>query len=259
MIKEKLFYNSVIELEKVSQKILLKVVKYTAENIKTTDKVLDVLTGYANFLIELIKIKKINATGIDNSGFIIKIAKKNIEKNNLSKFIEIKKADARKLPFLDSSFDIVVNYMGWGDVVLTCGKSGIKKIIKETVRVLKQNGKIIISFPFVGESDSKINVMDKKIQTYLYGRKRHYSKQFFLKELKNNKIKISNSKVFLYPNKRICPEITKIILKHHQKEVRKEFGIKARSYEQVWKKFGNFIEKNGYGGEKGIVVLIGEK
>ncbi len=258
MIKRNMFFNSNIEIEKASRTMLCKIAEYAAKNIKDSDEVVDILTGYANFLIQLVKIKKVKIMGIDNSNFIIKIAKKNIEKNGLSDFIEIKKSDARKIPFQDNSFDAVVNYTGWGDVVLTCGKSGIRKIIKEATRVLKPKGKIIISFPLV-EANSKIEIMDEKIQIYLYGRKRHYSKEFFKKELRRNKIKIIDSKVFLYPNKRISPEIAKNILVPHQKEVQKEFGIKSKSYEQIWKKFGSFIEKYGYGGGKGIVVLVGEK
>lgn len=258
MIKRSMFFTSNTEIEKVSLTILCKVAKYTAKNIKETNRILDILTGYANFLIQLVKIKKVKIMGIDNSDFIIKIAKENIGKNGLSDFIEIKKSDARKMPFQDNLFDAVVNYMGWGDVVLTCGKSGIKKIIKEAARVLKPKGKIIISFP-LAEDNSKIEIMDEKIQIYLYGRKRHYSKEFFKKELRRNKIKIIDSKVFLYPNKRVSPEMAKNILVPHQKEVQKEFGIKSKSYGQVWKKFGGFIEKYGYGGGKGIAVLIGEK
>ncbi|TRZ54712.1 class I SAM-dependent methyltransferase [archaeon] len=258
MIKGNLIYNSNKEIEKVSEIVLCRVAKYAAKNINDSDEVLDILTGYANFLVKLVKIKRIKAIGIDNSDFIIKIAKKNIGKNGLSKLIKIKKVDARKMPFQDNFFDAVVNYMGWGDVVLTCGKSGIKKIIKEAARALKPKGRIIISFPLI-ESNNKIEIMDEKIQIYLYGRKRHYSKEFFKEELRRNKIKIIDSKVFLYPNKRISPETAKSILVPHQKEVQKEFGIKSQSYGEIWKKFGSFIEKYGYGGGKGIVVLIGEK
>lgn len=210
-------------------------------------------------LIEIVKIKKVKAIGIDNSDFIIKAAKKNIEKNGLSVFIKIRKADARNIPFPNNCFDIVINYVGWGDAALTCGKPGIRKIIREMARILKPNGKIIISFLLAEKPRNKIEVIDEEIQIYLYGKKRHYSKQFFVNELKNSKIKIINSKTFFFPNKRISSDMAREILKPHQKEVEKEFGIKTKTYKQIWKKFGDFIEKYGYISGKGIAVLIGEK
>ncbi len=254
------FYESEAEMEKASRTVLHKTAEYAAKEIKKSDKVLDVLTGYANFLIQIEKIRKMKITGIDNSNFIISAAKKNIRKNGLSDLIEIKKADAKNMPFPDNYFDAAVNYMGWGDVALTCGKLGIRKIIKEIARVLKPNGKIMISFPLVVEKPkNQIEITDEKIQIYLYGRKRHYPKRFFIKELKDNGIKLTSSKLFLYPDKRVSLEMSEKILKPHQKEVRKEFGIKSKSYEDVYKKFGKFIERYGYGGGNGIVVLVGQK
>lgn len=256
---KKMFYKSNAEIANVSQVLIKKIANYVAKNIRKSDIVLDVLTGYANFVIQLARIKKIKIIGIDNSDFILKAANKNIKKANLADMIKLRKADARKIPFSDNYFDAVINYIGWGDVVLACGKTGIKKIIKEMGRVLKSDGKIIISFPLVGKPKNKIEIIDEKIQIYLYGRKRHFSQTVFLDELRKNKIKLINKRIFSFPDKRINPIMAREILMKHQKEVQKEFDIESKNYEQIWKKFGSFIEKYGFGGSKGIIVLIGKK
>jgi len=239
--------------------IIKNIAKYVAKNIKKSDNVLDVLTGYANFLIQLVKIKKIKIIGIDNSDFILKVTNRKIRKEGLANLVELRKIDAREMPFSNNYFDVVVNYGGWGDVVLTCGKIGIRKIIKEMARVLKPKGKIVISFVLVGKPRNKIEAIDEKIQIYLYGRKRHYPKEYFINELKRNNIKIIRKIVFPFSQRRKNPTMTKKMLKEHQKEVNLEFGIKSRSYKQVWKRFGLFIEKYGYGFGRGIIVLIGQK
>ena len=253
------FYKTDTEIKNASQTRIKNIAKYAAKNIKKSDKVLDVLTGYANFLILLTKINKNRIIGIDNSDFILREAKRNVKKEGLANLIVLKKVDARKMPFPNNYFDVVVNYGGWGDVVLTCGKIGIKKIIKEMTRILKPNGKVIVSFVLIEIPRNKIETIDEKLQIYLYGKKRHYPKEYFASELRRNKIKIISQKVFTFSPKRKGPDMTKKSLKKHQKEVNLEFGIKSRSYEQIWKRFGPFIEKNGYGFGKGIMVLVGQK
>lgn len=245
------------EIKNSSKKLMSETIEFVSKNIENSEKNLDVLSGYCNFLIALVKKTKLKFIGIDNSNYIIRIANKNIRDERLSNLIKIKKADARNLPFNSNYFTSVTNFGGWGDAALFCGKNGIKSIIKEMSRVLRPEGRFIIAFPLL-KGKTKIQKTDEKIQIYLYGRKRHYPENFFEEELKKNKIKIIKKKI-ISTKMRISFDVAKEFLKRHEREVKEEFGINAKSYEQVIKKFGKFILKNGYSSQDGMVILIGKK
>lgn len=106
-------------------------------------KILDVGCGSGIFMIDFTKMGAV-VTGVDYSQKMLDIAQKELENHKIprNKYF-FKKADATKLPFKDKSFDIVLA-TGLSDY-LTDQENG--KFIKETARVLKKDGKLIVSFP----------------------------------------------------------------------------------------------------------------
>ncbi len=99
-------------------------------------KVLEVACNMGTTAIELATKYDVNITAIDIDKFAVKKAVENVEKENLSDKINIIRADAKKLPFEDNSFDIVVN-----EAMLTMLTNENKsKCLKEYFRVLKPGG-----------------------------------------------------------------------------------------------------------------------
>lgn len=99
-----------------------------------------------------------NAIGIDNAFNGLKLAKK-LTKNNYSQ------ADMRYLPFKDKSFDVVVNSVS----MIYVNIPELSMVVKEFKRVLRQNGKIIISFP---------NIKDLKRRVYVFfGKEKDYRRE----------------------------------------------------------------------------------
>lgn len=106
-------------------------------------KILDVGCGSGVFMIELI-IRGAFVVGTDYSQKMLNIAKKELISKNISKTTYIlKKADATKLPFKENYFDLILA-TGLTDY-LTDIQGQV--FLKEASRILKNDGKIIVSFP----------------------------------------------------------------------------------------------------------------
>jgi len=103
--------------------------------VREGDKILDVGCGNGR-LLELLKDKKINYTGVDVSKKLIEVAKKRYPQNN---FLV---ADNLNLPFSDNNFDKVFSIA----VLHTIPSQDLrKKATFELKRVLKTGGLLIVT------------------------------------------------------------------------------------------------------------------
>jgi len=104
-------------------------------NIQRGDLVLDLGSGTGNLTIEAEKLGA-NVKGIDFSKEGIKIhKKKNISADVLHFDI------THKLPFSDDYFDVVIS----NNVLYTIAKSSRSGVMNELYRIMKPNGRIVIS------------------------------------------------------------------------------------------------------------------
>ena len=98
-------------------------------------RILDAGCGTGNFSFKLAK-KGCMITGVDISENMLKIADNKKEKSGLP--VEFIKADSRKLPFSDNTFDAAVS------VVAVEFIDDVRAVIDELLRVTKQNGKVVV-------------------------------------------------------------------------------------------------------------------
>jgi len=108
------------------------------EALKLRGTILDLGCGSGEYSYLLAKNKQNQIYALDSNE---KLCQKIKQKNNL----EVIHSDAHKLPFKDNSFDAC-----FCNTVLEHVKDP-EQIIKEIQRVLKPNGKVIISIPFLQE------------------------------------------------------------------------------------------------------------
>lgn len=110
--------------------------RYIIKNIKRNSKVLEIGCGDGRSIKDVLEVTK-DITGIDNDETAIEHSKENL-KNYLS--VKLILADGKNLPFQNEAFDYVTcigTFANLGDDKY--------KILSEMKRVLKKNGKIIIS------------------------------------------------------------------------------------------------------------------
>ena len=117
----------------------LKAISNIVDPEKEKVSVLEIGCGTARMAIQgCQKLKNIKVVGVDLSDNMIEIGKTNIEEADLSDRISLVKADAKKLPFEDNSFDLVV-----------CANmlhhlEDPTEVINEIDRVVKENGRVFI-------------------------------------------------------------------------------------------------------------------
>ena len=102
-------------------------------------KILDVGFGYGNNTLFFCSLN-LKVSGVEINKKICKIAENNIKRYGFSPNLKVGKN--QKLPFKDNEFDYLVS---WNVLHYEGNQTGIEKSIKEYSRVLKKNGRLIIS------------------------------------------------------------------------------------------------------------------
>ncbi|MEI6347580.1 MAG: bifunctional demethylmenaquinone methyltransferase/2-methoxy-6-polyprenyl-1,4-benzoquinol methylase UbiE [Bacteroidota bacterium] len=99
--------------------------------------ILDIATGTADLAIEMAKIEQSKIVGIDIAEQMLAVGKEKVNRKHLQN-IELRRADALKIPFSDNSFDVVTVAFGVRNF------ENLEAGIKEIFRVLKPNGRYYI-------------------------------------------------------------------------------------------------------------------
>jgi len=116
-----------------------------AKFIKPGQTVLDAGCSNGYSTIEQFRKKRIDITGIDFTPQMIRLAKKRLKENKISKGIKFETGDVKKLRFPDNTFDItyttrvLINLNNWEEQ---------KEGISECIRVTRKGGTVIFSESF---------------------------------------------------------------------------------------------------------------
>ena len=109
-------------------------------NIETGVKILDVCGGQGRHSFELCKRGFVNIEGIDRSSYLINKARNRNRENHFS--IKFREGDARKLPYHESSFDVVMllgNSFGYFE-----SADDDIQVLLSVSKILKPGGKLLI-------------------------------------------------------------------------------------------------------------------
>jgi len=111
-----------------------------AVKLKKDECILDLCCGQGRHTIELASRGFKNVQGMDRSHYLISRAKTVSKAKNLT--IKFKEGDARKIPYSDDTFDVLMllgNSFGYFETL-----NDDVMVLKEVVRVLKPGGRVLI-------------------------------------------------------------------------------------------------------------------
>ncbi|MFX1308748.1 MAG: class I SAM-dependent methyltransferase [Promethearchaeota archaeon] len=239
------------------QKIATELLKY---RLKESQSVLDFAAGHGllSFAINDIGYKgHIVDVGLIND---LETYKRTIQiKNYNTKNIEYIVMDTSSLGFRDNSFEIIANFLGLEDINMTQGKEGVKTTLKQLSRILHRNGILEISIMLKGKEPSSI--INWKLWKYIGLNSFFYSPKFYIKSLKKEGCRYQK-KILLKTYKKMTIEQAKEEILFACKETPKiysKYGVKAKEFQKVWKKFRDKVEKHGLGFYPIIMVLLFKK
>ena len=229
-----------------------KVKKKVAEHLKVQpgSRVLDVLVGPGDFTRAIAKTSK--GTHMIAGEILqcdIKEAKQKNIRDGLKDRIDLLRMDVTHMAFAEDSFDYVVNFSGWGDFASFSGEELIDQLFGETVRVLKREG--ILAMTFIPALDPKdyVSRKDKELLEFRYTsskRPKFFQEEFFIQMFEKYRIKILEKSHFETPKSRLRPDDAKRMLEWGCKNYGSYFpDVKMRSYEEILQQFGKFIEEHG--------------
>ena len=113
-----------------------------AATLKPTDRLLDIGCGYGGLLIYLYRLMGFTQPmeGLDSCPLMLKRAHKELQQRNLESAIHLRLGFATKLPYPDSTFDVVLcSY-----VIKHLSDPLFREMLQEVKRVLKPGGRFCV-------------------------------------------------------------------------------------------------------------------
>jgi len=218
--------------------------KVAAELGDLAGDVLDMATGSAYFAMALArKHPEIHVTAIDING--LGTARENVNEKQLSDRITLREMDASSLGFQSESFDHVVNFLGLEDIHMTRGRQGVKKAFKEAHRVLRPGG----SFCFVAmpSDEAETPAQRNEIEVFSWICDAMWlTRAEYMGLISGSGLVYEDRKVFR-TGKKLTVEQAKEEIAFACDNVPAIYGRPARSFDEVWERFGDRIKEHGMG------------
>jgi ubiquinone/menaquinone biosynthesis C-methylase UbiE len=154
-------------------------------------------------------------------------------------------SDAMTLPFSDNVFDLIINFLGLEDIKMTRGADGVLLALSEMARVLNANGLLQISFVEYGELPEE--KLAREVWTATGLNPVFETREWYHREIEALGLWLLKEEQYVYPKKMTAAQ-AKEELKFAcdvAPSLFSEFGVSARSFESLWREFGDRIEEYG--------------
>jgi ubiquinone/menaquinone biosynthesis C-methylase UbiE len=131
--------------------------------------VLDLGTGTAQIPIELCRRSGVRVVAADAAEAMLDVARRNVERAGLAERIELRRADAKRLPFADRQFRLVMS----NSIVHHIPEP--RDVLTESVRILAPGGLIFFRDLMRPDSDAALASV---VDAYAGGANEHQRKMF---------------------------------------------------------------------------------
>jgi ubiquinone/menaquinone biosynthesis C-methylase UbiE len=220
-------------------------------------RVLDAAAGPAWFSAELAKRDPtLKIVAIDTSDRMVKAADRRIREKWLDSSITTMKMDATLLDFQPSTFSLVTNLSGLNRVHMTHSAQGVRQSIHEAARVLKPRG--YMCFTIIPPEEAETTAQRLECETYSYACGLTWLPAIKYQEyLRGAGFSLVKRETF-YTGKKLDAAQARQHLES-MIEKAKFLEVEALPLDEVWKRYGVEIEKEGLGHFSRVVLMIARK
>jgi ubiquinone/menaquinone biosynthesis C-methylase UbiE len=225
-------------------------------------KILDFLAGHGYLSIELSRVSpgsKVIGIGLPSDVKTHRWLREQITQTELFANIHYVCTDCTSLPFSRGSFDLVVNFMGLEDLRMTRGTDGVEKALIGLSRLVTIGGFLQLSIVEYGDRPEE--QIAKEIWETIGLGCTFLSENYYREIIEGLGLRLLNSVIFQFP-KKMTPEQAREELEFACNEAPKiyaPFGVDAISFQDLWKQFGDRIEKHGVAYWSRLRVLVFRK
>ena len=224
------------------------------------DLILDVPAGHGYHIAEFCRIypeSRQIAMGLSSDAASFRgLSGSHESYQQLFRSLEYLVCDATSMPLENDSCDLIVNFLGLEDIRMTRGEVGVRDTLAEMCRVLKKNGTLQISLVEYGEQ-SEERIADEVWKTIGLNAV-FFSRDWFVNEMQKLTASLCGESVFTYPKKMTSQQAAEELefACNNAPKTFNEFGVTAISFEDLWERFGERIEKHGMAFWSRIRVLL---
>lgn len=166
-------------------------------------------------------------------------------------------AEATRLPFRGSIFDLATSFLGMRDIHMVLGKEGVKKAVEELTRTTAGGGRIALAVTPPDLADTEAQTVAIEVEGEVFGAKSLPSS--FYEDLYDENGVALKGAVPYGTGLKMTADQTKKELRDGIEIARDVYGRDAPDFEAVWERYGPTIERHGYGMYSKITVFLGAK
>lgn len=225
--------------------------------------VLDLLAGHGYLTAELARVFRgatIYATGLSNDlqSFL---TLQSSEEYPLSTWenVNYTECDVTSLPFDDLYFDLVANFLGLEDVMMTRGEEGLISVFSEVARVLKTGGVFEMSVvEYEGSPEERIA---EEVWSTIGLNAVFLDREFYIMQAEKNGLVQKGESLFTIRKKMTYHQASEELRFACEEAPRifKEYGVTAINFSELMEQFGPRIRKHGMAYYPNIRALIFQK
>ena len=220
-------------------------------------RVLDGAAGSAQFAIELAKRDPtLKIVAIDVSERTVRSAERRIREKWLDSSVTTLTMDSTHLDFQSSTFGLATNFMGLDDIHTTRGPQGVRQSIQEVARVLKPRG--FFCFTIIPPEEAETHAQRLECEAYSYACGATWLPAIKYQEFLRGAGFTLLKKETFYTGKKLNAEQAMQQL-GEAIEKAKTHNVETIPLDEVWKRFGAEITKNGLGHCSRSTLMIARK
>jgi ubiquinone/menaquinone biosynthesis C-methylase UbiE len=217
-------------------------------------RVLDNATGVGYFAIELARRDPtLKVVAIDISDRAIRGAERRVKEKWLDSSVTVMNMDATHLNFQPSTFGLVTDFMGLDDMHMTRGQKGVRQFIQEAARVLKPRGYLCFTIIPPEEAETQAQWLECEVYSYACGLT--WLPMIKYQEfLRGTGFTLLKKETFYTGKKLTATQAKQQLDSAIEKAV--NLGVDTLPIDEVWKKYGAEIEREGLGHcSKGVLMI----